>query len=625
MSIRLKLFILIAILIIVFVVSAVSYFVMQVPITKIASEQATLTSLRGAFVHQELAANEIATAPFGPAVTSFKMATASTTAAFLDVQRLSILPRLSSSIRSSLESIRNLKTLIDQNMLEFNDDIQSIDDIFNQSPGADPVSATLFDLTVFGGTVKQQSRSTQAGGQSSARAYLLLSQLRIVSQGFDAGIALIDRQYASIASEVKVIEERSRFLTLLIVVVLVSLTVLIALVLTNRIVRSIRAIEHNIFLMRDGDLTTFFPAKTRDEIGTLGGNLNDFLASLRGAVDKIQASSEENVRIKEMLVSTTEQTSASTTEISANASAIDRGIGNLDDHLSDAGRSVERIVRNTSELDAQIQDQMAMVEESTASVTEMIASMTNVANIAEKRREATNGLVRTVAGGGRKMAATFEGVTRINASVESIKDITAVIEGLSAQTNLLAMNAAIEAAHAGEAGRGFAVVAQEIRKLAEASAENSKEVARNLQEIVDNVSDAGAASRDMEQAFREIEQETRELNTSLEEIFSSMGELREGGKQILDTMTELRNASRHVRNGSSEINEDVGTIQEAMSLIQSISTEARQGMIEIASGIQEISSAVQHVLHVAEQSGQIGDVPNSELTRFRTRKESKAS
>ncbi|HUX14227.1 MAG TPA: methyl-accepting chemotaxis protein, partial [Spirochaetia bacterium] len=243
----------------------------------------------------------------------------------------------------------------------------------------------------------------------------------------------------------------------------------------------------------------------------------------------------------------------------------------------------------------------------------------NIANIADQRREATDRLVETVKAGGEKVEATFGGVARIDRSVERIKDITAVIQSLSAQTNLLAMNAAIEAAHAGDAGRGFSVVADEIRKLAEASASNSKLVARNLQEIVDSVADAGKASGAMNDAFRNIEQESRSLHSSLEEIFSSMGEMRSGGRQILEAMSVLQNVSGNVLSGSRSIGANASSIDEAMVLIRGISSEVRQGIVEIARGISEISTAVQHVLSIAEQSGSVGESLNNEVSRFSIR------
>jgi methyl-accepting chemotaxis protein len=600
-----------------FVVAATTYFALTAPLQKISDEEMSLTELRNAFIQQGLAASKLATLPFGQAVAGFKAANTSTAAAFLRVQKLTLLPTMNPSIRKSLEVIRNLKSLLDQYSARFTRDITALGDVFDRlAPGAGGTES-LFGI--YGTAVRAEIAGNADGITSVARIHQWLDELNTISKGYAESVAIIDRQFASITHDVRAIEDRGKIATLAIVFALILFTTLLAIFLSNRIVRAIHAIERNISLLKGGDLTQVFSLTSRDEIGTLSGNLNEFLASLRESLDRIQTRSEENIRLKDSLVASTEETSAAASQIGANASSISQSNSALDDQLLNAGEAVRGIAAGIQGLDRQIQEQMAMVEESTASVTEMITSMSNVATIADQRRAAANRLLDTVSKGGRKMNANFDGVSRIIRSVENIQDITSVIENLSAQTNLLAMNAAIEAAHAGEAGRGFAVVAGEIRKLAEASARNSNEVARNLEEIIGSVTNAGTANRDLGDAFKEIEEETRSLNTSLEEIFASMSELRSGGQQILQAMTLLQDVSNNVRSDSTDMSRNASSIQETMELIQRVSAEVRQGMAEIASGIQEMHSAFGSVYHMAEESGQIGVALNGELSRFKTR------
>ena len=145
------------------------------------------------------------------------------------------------------------------------------------------------------------------------------------------------------------------------------------------------------------------------------------------------------------------------------------------------------------------------VEESTASVNEMIASLKNLDKMTNARRESASRLVETAKNGGEKLSNTVEVVRNINNSIGSISDMIKIIDGIAAQTNLLAMNAAIEAAHAGDAGRGFAVVADEIRSLAETTSNNSQEIGSIIRDVMEKIHIAAESSEDTIQAFQDID------------------------------------------------------------------------------------------------------------------------
>jgi len=614
MSIRLKLLLVIGVLIVAFGLSFFGYFALRSQAGEIQSEQATLTSLRTALLTEEADANGLMSVQLSSQKSAFMAAEKQASSEFEGVRTLKILPKMSPLIASALVSIQQLQTLLDTEtgeMLGAVSDIQQDAIAYYGAKSATPYS--VYQLLIDEQTHKSPMLET-----TTLHTQSLASLIESVESDFQTAIATIDSQDSLIGSEIQRIETRSSTFAIVMLLVLLASAVFLALLLSNRIVRSVRSIAGDVAYMREGDITRTFSVNTHDEIGTLATDLGGFIASLKDSISNIQNVSTENVRMKDDLVATTEQTSASATEIAANTESINRQISLFDDSVVTASLAVRTIGTGMKELDSQIEEESSMVEESIVAVTAMISSIDSVTKTTDERRTATKKLTATVSTGGEKIHATFEIVNEINDSVSSIEEITRIIEELSSQTNLLAMNAAIEAAHAGDAGRGFSVVADEIRKLAEASSTNSREISRILKSIVDKVTEAGASGAQMRQAFGEIDREVQEVSSSLAEIFANMQELRAGSNTILDTMANLREVSANVRKESLTVRRSAGEVESTMVSVQQVSTQVRGGMDEIAGGIREISNAVDSVRSSAARLGELGESLDRDLAKFRT-------
>jgi len=531
-------------------------------------------------------------------------------AAFTAVKGLKTLPNVSADIKKSLNAIEQLNDLI-----EGND--QAIDNVVVDLVGMmeqEPIGAGRSVLSFVSSSIRNKTGTEMALYDVTN----LITNVTSLTDTLTVSASVIDKQYVAIGVEIGKIKTRSTAIAVAVIAVVLGLTIVLNLKVGAGIADHIKLIEDGIESMKDGDLTLDLSVSSSDEIGALSDDLCSFNKNLRSSIASIQTVSAENIQMKDTLIATAEESLSAAEQIAANGSSIERKITTLDDNLGSATGAVESIGASISGLNDRIQEQMSMTEESTASVTQMIASINNVAMIADQRRAAIDSLVGTVSAGGDKMETTFKEVEGISENVGSIKDITAIIANISSQTNLLAMNAAIEAAHAGDSGRGFSVVADEIRKLAEASSTNSTEIAAILNDIVERVDAASRSGAQTSDAFQAIQSEVTQLRDSLGEIFSNMNELRGGGNQILQAMNELRDATAAVNEDSSRIEGSSSSIGESMATLRRVSSEVASGMSEISTGTKEISTAMKDVLSNAERLGTIGESLNAELASFKT-------
>ncbi len=446
----------------------------------------------------------------------------------------------------------------------------------------------------------------------------LYSVISIIDSNLISTHLVAEEQFELINSLIVAREKNSYILGISIVVILSMIAFLAALMITRRITKNIQIAGEGIKRMSAGDLSTSFEIKSKDELGELGSDLTMLTDSLKTALRSMKNSSNRGVDLKQELIASANQTSAAAAQIAANSKAISNQFNMLSEKVEGAARANQSMKNSLQSLDENVQEQTAMVEESTSSVTEMISSINNVAEITTRKKTATDILVKTAESGGSKLSATIQVINEINESLDQIKGMAGIIQQIASQTNLLAMNAAIEAAHAGDAGRGFAVVADEIRKLAEASSMNSKQIGGVLKEVVVRIETASTSGHETEAAFTEIDREVKSVAQSLDEISASMDELNVGGKQILEAMTGLQDVSVNVAGGSGKMADSSGSVTEAIEIVSRITTEVAESANEISIGISEVSNAMMLVNELSNNLGEITDKLEEEAARFKT-------
>ena len=390
----------------------------------------------------------------------------------------------------------------------------------------------------------------------------------------------------------------------------------ISVTMSRNISHNVLTINADVDRLEAGDLTVRSVIATKDELGHLGRSLNRFTTSLTDSVRRIGRVADQSHLAQQNLSGATEQASAATRQMKANTESIRKQIEILDDSVSESSDAIAQITAGIEETDRELEGQIAMVEESSASVTQMIASVQNISRITHRGAQATGELTGATSDGGERLSETISVISSVHEGLEGIGNITGIIQSIASRTNLLAMNAAIEAAHAGDAGRGFSVVADEIRKLAEASAKNSREISGILAEMVDNIQAADRAGQDTRQSFSRLNERVDEVKKAYEIIRSSMKELEVGGGEVLKVMKELNDFSGRVGRSSRNMRGQSRVVGESVKKVERVSGEVTDGVKEIVAGLGEINSTMEHLVSLSREISQIGYRLNTSVAVF---------
>lgn len=368
----------------------------------------------------------------------------------------------------------------------------------------------------------------------------------------------------------------------------------------------------------EGDLTKLIEVKSNDEFADLATETNNFINKIRYMIIDIKENSNEVMSVQNTLLKETSGTAATISQIKSSIKLIQKEVSKLDGQISNSSNNIHQLFDILDEEGKDIILQTSAVEESSASIAEMIASLNNIDKITTSKQAATEQLVGTLKTGDEKLNHTVEVIEEINNSVDSISSMLTIINDISDSTNLLAMNAAIEAAHAGESGKGFSVVADEIRKLAESSSFNAKEISTVLGDVITKIRDVSNMGNMTMGSFKEIDKGINEMYRALSEIQSSTSELNIGGSEINESMVILSNNTQKVFDNSKLMKSEADQVNESFTLVQQISSQLDSAMKEIASSSESIEKSMDSLSEVSITMDNNINKQNESLARFKT-------
>jgi len=367
----------------------------------------------------------------------------------------------------------------------------------------------------------------------------------------------------------------------------------------------------------EGDLTKKVAASSKDEIGDLGNYFNKTIDKIKNLVVTIKKEATGLQNIGTALASNMTETAAAINQITANIQSIKGRVINQSASVTETNATMEQVIANINKLNGHVENQSRNVSQASSAIEEMVANIASVTNTLVNNSGNVKTLLESSEVGRSGLQDVATDIQEISRESEGLLEINSVMENIASQTNLLSMNAAIEAAHAGEAGKGFAVVADEIRKLAESSGEQSKTIGTVLKKIAESIKKITVATQNVLTKFEAIDSSVKTVSQQEENIRNAMEEQSEGSKQVLQSASSLSGLTQQVKAGSEEMLSGSQEVMKESRNLEKVTQEITGGMNEMASGADQVNIAVNQVNEICTKNRESIDTLMREVSRFK--------
>ena len=384
---------------------------------------------------------------------------------------------------------------------------------------------------------------------------------------------------------------KSVTMVVVIFIVVLAVAVLVAFIMTLPIIKPIQTVDVAVNEIASGnaDLTKRIKVTSKDEIGSMVGGFNKFVEKLQDIVSQVKSSRDELGYAENDLQDSVQEVSSSIQEIITNIDSVGEQMNSQANAVSQTSAAVAQIAENINSLERMIENQSRGVTQASSAVEQMIGNISSVNSSVTRMANTFEQLAYNAETGVEQQKKVEEQIRSVSEQSRTLQDANKAIEDVASQTNLLAMNAAIEAAHAGEAGKGFAVVADEIRKLSETSSVQSKKITGELNKIQSTIAAVVESSKVSSQSFKEVNDQIMNTDQLVRQIRAAMEEQQVGSQQIVDSLKVMNDGTSEVRTASHEMAEGNRLILDEIHNLQESTGVIKESVNEMSVGAQEIN------------------------------------
>ena len=389
---------------------------------------------------------------------------------------------------------------------------------------------------------------------------------------------------------------------LLSILLSISIILLITIIIMKPINKARTAVKNLAQESTDTDLTYRIHLQKDDEVGELCNDIDIFMDRLQQIIIELKNRQKSLETIGSTLSVSSQESASAIAEILSNIESVHNQTNVQMQTITTTNKEMKNNLDCVEKLDVLIQNQSSGLVESSASIEEMIGNINSVNGSVQKMNESFKELMDVSEHGNQTQEMVSQKVSKMATQSQALMEANSVIAQIASQTNLLAMNAAIEAAHAGESGKGFSVVADEIRKLAETSSRQSHAIAAELKEIVDSIKDVVESSKSSQSAFSLVNDKIGQTDTLSTEISQAMMEQSAASKQILSALHDVNGANAEVSLTSKDMKSSTLLISKQMEDLTQVVDVVNGSMDEMSAGAVQIRKSAQGVTDMAGET-----------------------